>query len=224
MPLLFKNFKKRVLMKIIFLVISIFLFSQVSHASTVLPTDDCFALSFWYNANFDNMRADYSIYNEKLFTIKNESGVDVVTWVAEYETEQNLIYTFKSSTNNSLSFWGGKTSKDKHLVNINYCSTSKFHLPYAWDGRIYYADSSIDLYIDGVHQNIIWPPQGVLPSFVSGTVEFNDKILQDTFFYNKNPLSQSEVSSLYNFGQPGTIKYQVNVLYWEVIKHFRSFF
>lgn len=198
-------------MKRFFILFFFFLFSSVSHSSESIPSDDCFSLSMWLDIQTYN-----SLVNKNVFKVENVLG----GYGAQFCCDASQPISFYISSSIAWEqFISPNLSSGNHLLTVSYCSSS----PYQQVGGL--SDPSVysKVYFDGVLAPLNWTA-GILPSNVSGVVTLGSMVVPDSFVYSPDVLTTSQIQQLKDFGVPGTIKYQVNILFWEVIKHFRFFF
>lgn len=211
-------------MKKIIVILFLFLSLTVAYGSEYIPSDDCFSVSLWFKSDNDLYPPGYNGDREILALVDNASNplTSVRLTRGEIFTDNYYGFGVKTGANYYESFTGS-VAPGSHLLVLNYCSSSPYNVIYNnWRLNDFYNLYSA-LYIDGVALSP-FSKAGILPDFVSGNVILSDLVIPGSFTYSPNVLTSEQIQSLFNFGEPGTIKYQVNLLFWEVIKHFRSFF
>lgn len=189
-------------MKKIIVILFLFLSLNVAYGSDYIPADTKFTLNLWFNSDYTYPE---SYYWKSIVTIDGPNSIHNDLFVVERDRSSRDCYDFKVNSWSSVRFFKVCIPDGVHMLTVSY-------------------GLGLDaLYIDGVAQFSYYSVGGS-SQIIEGNVVLSNDVIPGSFTYIPDVVSSSQVKSLLNFGEPGTIKYQINLLFWEVIKHFRSFF
>lgn len=204
-------------MKKIIVILFLFLSLNVAYASEYIEPDDSFSMNFW--VDFEDVN---SYINWQPLLIMDDLANVIGSVVLERGSVTGGVGTWglgmRFDSGGYVS-WSGNLTPGLHLLSLNYGSGVNAGDPYM-------SSAYVALYVDGVRKNYsLGGGPGVMTlTPIGGYVSFDNGVIPGSFTYSPNVLTSEQIQSLLNFGEPGTIKYQINLLFWEVIKHFRSFF
>lgn len=189
----------------------VFIFiASLSHAVEIIPNDSSFSFNFWFNSNNDLYTPAWNAPKELLF-INRKDGNDNIFTLTRFENTYNNYYFIRlwgsENTVQGLVDWDAVMLPGEHMFTFNYDSINR-----KWE-----------LYIDGSKKTIIWAI-GTMPADIGGTLTLGPEVIPGSFLYHDSVLTMNQISTLKNLGQPGTNAFNVNKLFWEVLKYFQNFF
>lgn len=193
-------------MKKIILIIFLFFSSNV-FASDYIASDNSFTFSFW----FDPIDNGVYTYQTSFVTIGSPGTKGLIVIERDVSGRPDCF---------SFAFYASAAQ-----AAYNFCfEPGRQYMMTISVGLYIDGNKNVILYIDAVKQTPVFFRGSGSVTYIEGNVILSDKINPDSFIYSPDVLTSEQIKNLYDFGEPGTINYQVNLLFWEVIRHFRSFF
>ncbi len=186
-------------------------------------SDDSFTMNFWVDLPEVSSSASTTYNYLKVINVSSDVQVliDVYVPYEGYTGDYEYSFSFVNSTTGALVAFAGFLDPGSHMVTLNFDANNLFYTWLAGRSRGYYYPAQF--YIDGSLGSFYYA-NGSFSAIQGNILVSSDNVIPGTFYYSPDLLTSDQIRQAYDFGTPGTINYQVNLLFWEVIKHFQDFF